>query len=106
LTGVAYTGQATPTKGFDRCRTIEEVDVDVSVAEQARAFEEPGAQEHPPDFRSESGPASEQLSRQHEWRWIPDPAEVDLPTPSPNPDAGPSNALIRALAWANLHYWG
>ena len=47
----------------------------------------------------------ERLTWPDEWRWIPDPAEVDMPKPLPSGDTGISGALIRALAWAGLHYW-
>jgi hypothetical protein len=84
----------------------KEVD-DMPVTQRAETFAEPTAREHPPDCsRGGSRRASTRLPTQHEWRWIPDPTEVDLPTPSTSPDDGTSNALIRALAWANLHYWG
>ena len=40
------------------------------------------------------------------WRWIPDPADGDAPTPSEEHEPELSGTFLRALAWATLHHWG
>jgi hypothetical protein len=51
-------------------------------------------------------PAAEASRRRQpdDWRWIPDPAEGDGATPSGEHEL--SDALLRGMVWANLHYWG
>ena len=44
---------------------------------------------------------AEQRPRQDEWRWVPDPAEIDVP--APRKSRWPSGAVLLAFAWANLH---
>lgn len=79
----------------------------MDVAERAHAIDVGATERNPPDVGTgEPEPASRRLPQQAEWRWSPDPAEVDVPTPPSSPDAGSWGALIRALAWATLHHGG
>lgn len=47
-----------------------------------------------------------QAPRQLAWRWVPDRDEDQTSTPRSENELWPSEALIKALAWASLHAWG
>lgn len=71
------------------------------VAERTKTVDVPAAQVDKGDSGRDEPAVTRQHPRQDEWRWVTDPAEVDLPTPPAKPS--PSSALIMALAWANAH---
>lgn len=62
---------------------VEPLDRSGAVAEQPKAAEVP-------------------VPPRDEWRWIPDPADADLP-PVQRGDRG-SSIVVRALAWVSLQY--
>ena len=79
--------------------------MDTYVAAPAEEAHAPALQTGSPPGSRDPAAASEQPSRQDEWRWIPDPDEDSIPTHPSSQDAGPSDALIRAFTQLGLLHW-
>lgn len=77
--------------------------MDTYVAERPRtvAALTGAADRHEIDGRA--GAASARRSDRADWRWVTDPADVDVPPPAHRRPYG-SSVLVKALAWVSLQY--
>ena len=75
------------------------------VVDRTRAVDAPAVRVEPAELRAVERDPGDQARQREEWRWVPDPSEVELPARSAGPDPGLSG-VIRALVWATLHPWG
>ena len=75
------------------------------VVDRMRAVDAPVVQVEPAELRPVERDPGDRARQREEWRWVPDPSEVELPVGSARPETGLSG-VIRALVWATLHPWG
>jgi hypothetical protein len=74
------------------------------VAERPETISAPAALVDRSDIATaQRKPAPAPDPRRDDWRWIPDPADVEVPTPARH---GPwrSGLVIKALAWVSVQY--
>jgi hypothetical protein len=92
LTGVSTTGQ--------------EILMNTKLTERTRVIDllagHPGA---PRSGAADWPPTREVPPRQVDWTWRSDPEE-SVPISAPHSEASLRGAVLRALVWASLHYWG
>jgi hypothetical protein len=76
--------------------------MDTRVAERPRTVIAPPALVDQSDVALEQSNAGERrLPQPDEWRWVPDPADVEVP-PSAEHRTWQNSPFIRALAWASV----
>jgi hypothetical protein len=73
------------------------------VAERPQTISAPAELVDRSDVASEQQKSARaRLPHREDWRWIPDPAEVEVPPNPHRPWRG--GLLVRALAWVSLQY--